>query len=143
MPIKKSYAGQNRPRPELPHPDMALAAIIETYPLETFETRRPPDVAGRTLAFIIELEKTGQAFPLRLHAAEWLGCSQYGIDAALSQALRRGLLTSRMSFGPNRPVTSTREGVLRYRHYVPTKKLLDGIGRVRKVAAKAGPKIAA
>lgn len=118
--------------------DRGVADRIEDFIATHYEPRRPPVVAARLLAYLVALNGSGARktpFPSRSEVAEALYCSKDGLDAAISVALLRHLITIEVktvqSFGI---VSGKREGVIRHRYYVPTRKLLDGIGYAQQAA---------
>lgn len=116
-----------RAKATLPYWNATLADQLEAFLLTRYETRKPPVVAARLLAFILELNRRGLAFPTRDAAAEHLCCSKFSVDAALSVALERGLLTIHMETTSSDDITA-RVGVIRHRYYLPTEVLLLGAG---------------
>jgi hypothetical protein len=111
------------PQPPLSRPKAELIQAMETLLVEQNDSRRKPTVAASVLALIVELYQRREVFPKRALISKMLGCSVFGIDAALSSAMARGYicLDIRMVKGrvTNRPSTS------KQRFYVPSREVLD------------------
>lgn len=130
-PKKKLRAGKKKvkkPVVERIHPPMRpvpqqLIDELQSWLMETYAMKRPPVVAAGVLAFILVLHEKGEAFPMREDVAWHLGCTAWGIDAALSLALAREMLTIEIETIESTAIEQ-RRGVNRYRHYVPSAELL-------------------
>lgn len=137
MPRKRGYGSSTQENGVYcPDYDPDLALQIEAFLATHYEPRRPPLVAARLLALLVELAKDPpMPFPPRQLVATRLACSKDGLDAAISVALERRLIKMSVetvkSFGIK---SGRRVGVIRHRYYTPTAKLLSGIGRVSLVA---------
>lgn len=113
----------------------AVAGLIEHYLMEKFGMRKPPESAARLLALILELHAHGQPFPQRRLAAEAIGASVFGVDAALSVALARGLITTRLETIEGN--VQQRLSVIRLKYYIPAPELLALARRATAPAAHA------
>jgi hypothetical protein len=104
-------------------PDDGLVSRVEEFLVARYDMRRRPEVAARTLAFIIKLHEARLPFPQRRAVAEALGCSKFSIDSAVSTYLARGLLKQSVETVDGniaRPV----DCVVRERYYTPSRELL-------------------
>lgn len=86
------------------------------------EMKKRPFAAAGFLALVIALHKKKLPFPPRQDAADAIGCSKFGLDAAISVALARGLITPRS--GTIQGNVERRESVVRVRYYDPAPELL-------------------
>lgn len=110
--------------------DPSLADRIEEYLLQTYGMRRRPTAAARLMALIVELHARGMPFPQREAAATEVGCSVFGVDAALSNYLARGELTVEIRTVPGN--VQQRESVIREKYYTPSTQLLGLANRSRR-----------
>lgn len=121
----------------LPRIRQNVADKIGEWLVTSYGMRRPPAVARQVLALIVELHAKRRAFPLRSEAADLIGCTVFGLDAAISSALARGLITIEMTTGQGRVMQ--RDSAIRHRHYIPTPVLLAvaGAGAAARVQPHA------
>lgn len=110
----------------LPRVPRASAAAILDFLQAKYAIKRPPLQTASLLAFICELHKRGLPFPTRQEASEHIGMSVFGIDGAIAAALARGLITLEIEVQEGN--IARREGVVKFRHYVPSPELLSQIG---------------
>lgn len=109
--------------------DKDAAARIETFLMQTYDMKRPPVVAAALLALILKLHETRAPFPPRRTVSDRIGCSIFGVDAALSVALSRGLI--RQTTATENGRVSARDSIVRVRFYVPTQRLLFAAAATR------------
>lgn len=117
--------GYKRPEDRaLPYVHRSYVEAIRDYLIIHYKSQRPPDATAGVLALIIELHQFNppRPFPIRERAAEAANCSRWGVDAALSVAMRRGLITQSVEL-----MESTRKDsrIWRQRFYVPSDVLLE------------------
>ena len=103
-------------------PSGALVTVVEQFLQDKYPSRRRPSVAASVLALILELYERDEPFPQRAMIAEAIGCSVFGIDAALSQAAARDLLTLEIRLQPGN--VEQRDSSIKERYYIPSKQLL-------------------
>lgn len=104
-----------------PPPQEYIDNIVEFLQTK-YGGRRVPTLSARLLALIVHLNETKTAFYPRNDVALALGVSIYGIDAGLSIALARGLISVRIETTVS-DVIKQREGIVRKRYYRPSKEL--------------------
>jgi hypothetical protein len=85
--------------------------------------KRPPEVACKLLALIVELHLRGHAYPPRRQVAKFLGASPFGLDAAINRALERELISIEMRTVEGH--IKQRTSVKQEKHYVPSDELLE------------------
>lgn len=120
---KKAQKKAERVHPPLPPVPQKLIDDVQEWLMTTYEMKRPPTVAAAVLAFVMILHARGEPFPMREDVAYHLGCTAWGIDAALSLALAREVLTIRIETEESTAIEQ-RRGVIRYRHYIPSDEML-------------------
>lgn len=128
---RRSVADRVATRPALPRISHFLVDEIQTFLTTRWWTKRPPDVSARTLALVVELWRHSMPFPERQHAADELNCTRWGIDAAITLALGRELISIHVE-------TPWREdrgaiGVFRMKYYIPCQELVDLAARIPAV----------
>ena len=121
-------------------PAGVLADAVEQYLQEKFPSQKRPWLAASLLALILELYEREEAFPPRQQIAQALDCSVYGIDAALSVAGARDLLTIEVKLVPGG--VEQRESVVKQRYMVPCEEL-RAIARSVRQQARRQPSSAA
>jgi hypothetical protein len=114
-------------------PSGALVEQVEEFLMTHWPSRKRPTVAASVLALTIELAERDEPFPQRTPLAEALNCSVFGIDAAISVALSRDLLSLQMRVSPGN--VEQREGVVKHRYLIPTRKLRSAVRQSAAVAA--------
>lgn len=119
--------------PPLPKVHLKDAVAIEEFLLTSYKMKRPPEVAAKLLALIIELWQREQPFPQREHVAHSLGCTKWGVDNALSVALARELITTEVGTEISTRMTH-RDGVIRHRYYIPCDALVKATGKAHRAA---------
>jgi hypothetical protein len=116
--------------PTLPRTDPYMVDAIQGYLMDKWGAFRPPTMAANLLALIVELERVDAPFPHRKHASQYLNCSVFGLDAALSTALTRELITLEVRVGPGN--IASRPSITHARHFHPTEDLLSVARRSRR-----------
>lgn len=135
MPRKRSATPA--PSPALPPIRRNIADAMETYLLDHYDIKRPPIAAAQLLALIIELDRINQPFPPRAVAAKAIGCTVFGIDAALSVALSRGLISIDMAVSQGNVMR--RDSAIRHKYYRPSPALVAVAHRApQHTARRAG-----
>jgi len=110
-----------------PYADMARR-ILEH--LQTrYGSKRPPDVAARVLALLIVLYEQDAPYPERDAVSQFLGCTPYGADVAISMALERELLSIEVRVTQSEKMKSRLPGAVRSTYYRPSPALLSIAGR--------------
>jgi hypothetical protein len=104
-------------------PSNALVDAMEAFLQTHYPSRRRPVVAAATLAMVVELHHRGEPFPARHIAAEALQCSVFGIDAALSVAMARDLVTIETKILKGN--VGARDSVIRERYLIPSPELQE------------------
>lgn len=133
MPRKRAAVTTRAPATPTARISKAKALAIEEFLMTHYAIRRPPGVTARLLAMIIDLHQHGRPFPSRAVVAEQVGCTIFGIDAALSVALARELITLEVKTA--RGNVAARESAIRERYYVPSKQLLMAAASGARAAA--------
>jgi hypothetical protein len=100
----------------------ALINAVRQVLVGDYAMKRPPDVTARLLAYIITLAETKAPFPSRKEAARLIGCTRWGIDAAMTSAKRRSLVQIRANLWVNQ-----NGKLVRLRFVVPTDALLGSV----------------
>lgn len=117
--------------PKLPRLDPTVVDAIEKFLMDAYGMKRPPTSAAIVLALAVALHENDQAWPVRRLVAELAGCTVFGVDAALSVQLDRGLIeeTVRTSKGN----VQRRESIVRSRYYKPSQQLLAVVRSITRL----------
>lgn len=107
-------------------PSPNLIDRLQSWLQTSYGMRRPPTTAAGVLALIVELHKDHTPFPTREHVADLLRCSKFGVDAAINQAIARGLITQKTETSDGN--IQRRESVIRHRYYVPSSERMLAAG---------------
>ncbi len=107
-------------------PNPFLVDRLQAWLQTSYGMKRPPTTAAGVLALIIELHKNNTPFHTREAAASALQCSKFGVDAAINQAIARGLVQQKVETSEGH--IQRRESVVRHRYYVPSSELISAAG---------------
>ena len=107
--------------PSVPRIAEYKARAVCAWLQEKFDIKRPPIATARLLVLVVELHRRHLPFPTRRVVAEACGMGVFGLDAALSVATARGLITLRMDVAPGSVVR--RESVIKIKRYLPSREL--------------------
>lgn len=113
----------DRDWPPLPKLSRTSVMAIEDYLTKQFNSKRPPEVAAKVLALVVELWERDEPFPMRAHVAHDLGCSKWGVDAVLNTALERELITIRIGTETSTK-TVHRPACVQDRYFTPSDELI-------------------
>lgn len=112
----------------IPRPRRGLSAAVLDFLMTRYDAKRPPDMASRLLATLVELDTRDQEYPSRRDMAEHLDASVFGIDAALSSAMRRGLIEPVVRTKPGH--IARWENAVHAKYYKPTRTLKDAVSYI-------------
>ena len=115
-----------------PTPEV-VAALVHFLTM-AHESRRPPEVAARVLGMVVELWMHGQPFPSRADVAHDLGCSKWGIDAALNTAMARELVSIEIDTDGDSRIKH-RAAVSQVRYIIPDTSLVELVNRIKRETA--------
>jgi len=118
-----TQASPHRVWPPLPKLSRTSVSAIEDYLTRKYNSKRPPEVAAKVLALVVELHERGEPFPMREHVASDLGCSKWGVDAVLNTAMARELIKIEIGVEDSLKI-SYRPAVTQDRYYIPSSELL-------------------
>lgn len=127
-PIEDAASLESAPLPYVP---AYVEDVVEDYLTTENETKRPPRISARILALLVALHKEKRPLPSRIAMAHATGATVWGVDAAISTALRREMIFPRTEV---RPVTfpSGRDSIERVHYYVPSETLFKLVERAER-----------
>ena len=121
-------------------PAGVLADAVEQFLQSKYPSQKRPWLSASVLALILELYEREEAFPPRQQIAKALDCSVYGIDAALSVAGARDLLTIEVKLLPGG--VEQRQSVIKQRYMIPSEELKAVARSVRQQARRQDNSVA-
>lgn len=110
-------------------PSGALVDLVENFLHEKYPSRKRALVSASVLALILELDELKKPFPPRQQVADALNCSIFGVDAAISVALGRGLLSVEIKVLQGN--VEQRDSAIRERYLIPSARLRGVVARAR------------
>jgi hypothetical protein len=117
------------PASALPEPNTYVADAVCEWLQAAYGMTRPPWVAANLLVFVVQLYEDGRGFPRRQAVAKHLGCTQWGVDAALRVSLVRKLI--RIRVGITTVEYRHRKVIRQHRRYEPDAGLLELVQQAR------------
>ena len=131
---KSGYRTGRQPEqwPPVPRVSAKVVEAVADWAQTHRENRRPLSVAAPVLAIVCALHEKRHPFPTRARLAEAIGCTKFGVDAAISTAIGHGEVTERWEALEGAVVQ--RKSARRVRYVDPHPELL----RIYRDAVKKG-----